>query len=696
LVAGGIAAGTFVACGGGERPRAEPMGQGAMGGGEPIGAGGPTGAGGSPSAGLPGELPGDRTFSGNEVLEVRLSIDAEAWFELEEHGNREEYLPATARLERSGTAVDLGPIGVRHKGAYSLHHCWDQFGGVRSHEAECAKLSLKLKFDRYDPELRFDGLKRLNLHASSGDGSMLRELIAYQTFRDFGVDAPRTLPARVFINDEPVGAFIAVEDIDGRYTAAHFPEGPNGNLYKEVWPNVRVADQDFASALETNEERSDVADVRAFAEAVARSTNETLAAELEPFAAVEPLLRYIAVDRALENWDGIMAFYSPTSPHNFFWYHDDGPEGRFHLIPWDLDATLWLFDPLMDPRDWVTVPPIPNFNEQPLDCEPRVIWEPEGPERVTPPRCDRLLDALAESAWPRLVEIGRELVVGPMAPARLSELIDGWQPLLEPLVAEDPTLELEAWRQHVAEFRAIAAAASRKFEAFLSEGLIVEPAPRVADEPAPADLLLYTSDSGLHVGGITNFEFAAPPATPEPAGVFAYADPLATFAASWSTEAPISGMADLRLDFTFTRGPAAYDEWTGVGIGCSSTDVTSSSTVVAWLAADVERSVRVRLSSGVYTSVFGGVPSEFGIDVVVGPEPRAVVIDFVEFSYPSWAKAEWSAGQGFPGTDAEARGLVLQSFEGLVFSPSASVDDAGELSAPTETGFLRVDNIYFR
>ena len=124
------------------------------------------------------------------------------WQELEEHGNREEYVASAATL--SGTdfpAVSFDEIGVRHKGSFSLHHCWDEFDGVRSHADECEKLSLKLKFDEYDSALRLDGLKRLNLHAVSGDETKLRDLMSYAFF---GVRhrGSRSDAARVYVNDE--------------------------------------------------------------------------------------------------------------------------------------------------------------------------------------------------------------------------------------------------------------------------------------------------------------------------------------------------------------------------------------------------------------------------------------------------------------------------------------------------------------
>lgn len=647
----------------------------------------------------PGEpgLPGQSLFLPRQVLDVHLSMDPAVFQELEEHGDREEYVPAAARLERSGRgAVELARVGVRHKGAYSLHHCWDEFGGVRSRELECAKLSLKLKFDAYDGQSRFDGLKRLNLHASSGDASKLHELIAYQAFRESGVDAPRALPARVRVNGQLLGLFIAVEEVDGRYTAAHYPGAGNGNLYKEVWPNAAAEDAAFRLALETNEDAGDVSGMRAFAEAVSNAAPEAFDAALAPFVEVEPLLRYIAVDRALRNWDGIMAFYSRLSPHNFFWYQDDGPLRRFHLIPWDLDNTFWPFDPYMDPQQWVTAPPIPDINAEPLDCEPRPIWEASGPEYVTPPRCDRLLDGLAERHWPRLVELGRELEEGPLSPARLTSLADEWASLLEPLVAEDPTLDPAEFQRGVLEFRQVAAQLAPGLEALLSEGLIEEAVAQEPVEPLPEQIDAPTLDEGLLISSPTNFEFAATPASAAPFGVFTYGDPLATREAVWSTDAPISGNADLLFSFTFSRGPGSFDEWVGVGIGSPETDVSGYSRVVAWLSADQPRRVRVRLLSPAYDELFGGVLAEFGEDFDVGPEPRAVVVGFEDVYYPSWAKEGWAPGQGFPGTDEEARQRVLQRFGGLAFGPAATLDASGELSAATESGHLRVDNIYFR
>jgi spore coat protein H len=185
---------------------------------------------------VPEALPGAQLFGDAQVLEVHLTLSALDQMLLEQNGNDEVYVPAQARIRGAGIGeVVYSQIGMRHKGAYSLHHCWND-AGVRSYTGSCAKLSYKLKFDEYTDD-RLDGVKRLNLHASSSDATRLRELVAYSTFRDFGVAAPRTAIARVYVNGVFEGLFIAVEAVDGRFTKAHFSEGGgDGNLYKEIWP----------------------------------------------------------------------------------------------------------------------------------------------------------------------------------------------------------------------------------------------------------------------------------------------------------------------------------------------------------------------------------------------------------------------------------------------------------------------------
>ncbi len=656
-----------------------------------AGTGGAAGQGnGSADPAAQGSLPGAQLFVPDQVLQIHLTLSAANQTLLEEHGDDEVYVPAQASVTGTGLGtLELGEVGLRHKGAWSLHHCWDDNGGVRSREGTCERLSYKLKLDEYQPKTRLDGLKRLNLHASSGDATRLRELLAYETFRAFGVDAPRTAIAQVHVNGVLEGLFIAVEAIDGRYTKAHFPAGGgDGNLYKEIWPSPALDAKALRSALATNEEEGDVSGFQAFASAVAGATEQGFASAMSSWVDLEHTLRYIAVDRALKNWDGIMAFYAPSTPHNFYWYHDSGGSGRFQLIPWDLDNTLWEFDPYMAPAQWVSAPAVPDWNEQPRDCSARPVWSADNPQRITPPRCDRFLDRLARTHWSRFEQVGGELLDGPFALRELLQRVRHYRTLLRPLVAADPLLDEQQWRLEADAFESSLAGAVSDFRAYVERGLTHE-----QTESAPPAWAVV--DQGLDVALNNGFEFTSP-GPGAPTGAFAYAAEGSSVVTLLNTSGPIAGEHDLRCNFTFTRQPGAWNEWVNFGYATvegEEVDLRDKTSLVLSWRSDRPRNVRVRLDSPVYSETFGGVWSELGVDVSVTTTTSTLVLPLVSFSYAPWARAGWTDGQGWTGSDEAAAKLVLSRFTGLIFAPSATMDEAGELASASETGFLQIDDI---
>jgi hypothetical protein len=176
-----------------------------------------------------------------------------------------------------------------------------------------------------------------------------------------------------------------------------------------------------------------------------------------------------------------------------------------------------------------------------------------------------------------------------------------------------------------------------------------------------------------------------------------YGDTLATYVPSWNTSAPISGTADLRFDFTFRAQPGQYDEFVGLGVltSVSEVDVTGYTNVVLSLLSSSARVVRIRLESPVYRDTWGEIWSEFGVDRPVQAGTQTLTLPLAGFVYPQWAKDAWTAGQGFTALDGEALRIVLQRFGGLVFSPTATQDASGNLITDPETGYIQVDNIYF-
>ncbi len=416
-------------------------------------------------------------FSQDTVLEYHITIDPEVLEDLEQYGNDKIYRPVSLQIIGDDVDKEYTQVGFRYKGGYSIYHCWFNNGGVRNFEDECAKISTKIKFNEYDDTGRFYGLKRINLNALSWDASKLRDRLAYSLFNNFGVDAPRVAHAKLYINDRPPVLVLAVEQIDGRYTAYHYQNGGDGNLYKDIWPKPDLEEENILYHLKTNnntEDNPDVSNFIAFGNAVYASTEETFRADMNGLVDLDQLYRYMAVDRALRNWDGITAFYIPSTPYNFYWYHDLGDSNLFYLVPWDFDNALWEFDPYMHPEDgWTTADPIPDWNVKPASCEKMSVWDPTEEPEITPPGCDQLINYLAATGWDEFAAIGNELLNTHFSFNDMNEKITAWEEQISTMVDEDPNLILSEWETEVEDLRSIIYDAIDDFEQHLSEGYIV-------------------------------------------------------------------------------------------------------------------------------------------------------------------------------------------------------------------------------
>ena len=157
-------------------------------------------------------------------------------------------------------------VGIRYKGSVGAWvGClsginWTNPSGYKT----CPKLSMKIKINWKDDK-KFYGMKKLQFHSQNLDPSKMHERLGYYMYRNFGVIAPRSNHALVYINGVFNGVFANTENIDGPFTNKHF-ENPDGNLYKEVWPvDIFGESQEinyFIDGLKTNEEISDVSKIK--------------------------------------------------------------------------------------------------------------------------------------------------------------------------------------------------------------------------------------------------------------------------------------------------------------------------------------------------------------------------------------------------------------------------------------------------
>ena len=286
-------------------------------------------------------LKSDYIFDQDKLHTLDLEIPEDNLEFLDADPTAEEYVEGKLTFE----GETISPVGVRYKGSVGAFiGCVG--GGVwwsPSGRKTCTKLSMKIKINWLDSDLKFYGLKKLQLHSMNNDESQMRERLGYWLFQEMEVPTPRCVHVRLKINGTFVGLFALVEQIDGRFARHHFDDG-SGNLYKEVWPltanGTATPTAEYFQALKTNEdENPSVEIIDNFAKALESANASTIPNVIDNWMKIDEIMTYAAVDRTIRHDDGPFHWYcsdGECSNHNYYWY--EHPENQtLHLIPWDLD-----------------------------------------------------------------------------------------------------------------------------------------------------------------------------------------------------------------------------------------------------------------------------------------------------------------------------------------------------------------------
>lgn len=365
----------------------------------------------------PGRVDAQQLFDWPHVPTFDFHLPDEEWASLKQNARDERYVEATACFEDQL----IGTVGLRFKGYYgSLFGCFDE-----NDELICSRLSLKVKFHEYVEDQRFFGLKRLNFNAYRHDDSRIKERLTYDLFRAMGIVAPRAAWAVVRVNGESQGLYGMVEQIDGRFTANRWPEVPDGNLYKEIWP-TETDELALLDALRTNEDVADVGHFQDFAQALLAASDDDALATLGKYMDPTYLARYMAVDDAVANYDGVTYFWTDGTAHynHNFYIYEQGPES-FVLLPWDVEASFWI-----NPAHAA-----PHWTEFPDDCtQTYPYWD----GLASAPGCNAFFRALGADldAWRTAA---RELLDGPFALDAMLANIDRHVAMIESEALADPT-----------------------------------------------------------------------------------------------------------------------------------------------------------------------------------------------------------------------------------------------------------------
>jgi spore coat protein CotH len=279
--------------------------------------------------------PSAALFDTRRLLEVRIELAPADWDKLrrEHHDllaalgtNRfDQPEPNPYHVYRAKVTIDgqtVADVGLRKRG----------FIGSSSMQ----RPSLGIRFDHYDKQRQFAGLRRLALNNNLQDPSQLHQVLAYRLFAAAGVPAPRCNLARVTVNGDYLGIYSHVEAIEDEFLRRHFGDA-SGNLYEGQISDFRPR---WVKTFQrkNHKDNPDLGDLDRLVKALQNDDARLLAA-VESVVDLEAYLTYWAMESLIGHWDS----YS-NGGNNFFVYANPATK-KFSFIPWGADSVLGAPDP---------------------------------------------------------------------------------------------------------------------------------------------------------------------------------------------------------------------------------------------------------------------------------------------------------------------------------------------------------------
>ena len=166
-----------------------------------------------------------KLFDTSEPISVNILIDEADWQSMLENATAEEYV--SCDVEINGTR--FSSVGIRPKGNTSL-------SSIAS-DPDTDRYSFKLEFDHYVDGQTCYGLDKLILNNNYADATSMKEALVYDMFAFLGADASLYNYARVSVNGEYWGLYLALEAVEESFLLRNY--GVNyGQLYKPEGMNM--------------------------------------------------------------------------------------------------------------------------------------------------------------------------------------------------------------------------------------------------------------------------------------------------------------------------------------------------------------------------------------------------------------------------------------------------------------------------
>ena len=303
-------------------------------------------------------------FDTDEIMEINIEMDEDEWEDMLENAASEVFY--SCDVEINGEKVSN--VGIRPKGNTSL-------SAIVS-DPDSDRYSIKLEFDHYVEGQTCLGLDKLILNNNYADATNMKEAIIYDMYQYLGADASLYNYAKVCVNGEYVGVYLALESVEQSFMLRNFgtqdgelykPDsmemggGPGGDAGKDKKPggfpggdhdsnggpggdkggfsmggngsNLNYSDDDldsYSTIWSGEVTGTSKADHRRVVTAL---KNISEGNDLEEYLDIDNILKYMAVHTFAVNMDSL----SGNMAHNYYLYEYDG---QLNILPWDYNLSF--------------------------------------------------------------------------------------------------------------------------------------------------------------------------------------------------------------------------------------------------------------------------------------------------------------------------------------------------------------------
>ncbi len=158
-------------------------------------------------------------FDTSEIMTVNIIMDEDQWQELLDNAISEKYYACDVEIN----GKTISNVGIRTKGNTSLSSI--------ANDPDTDRYSFKIKFDKYVDGQTCMGLDKLVLNNNFADATNRKEALVYDMFQYLGADASLYHYAKISVNGEYWGTYLALEAVEDSFKLRNYGVS-DGKLYK--------------------------------------------------------------------------------------------------------------------------------------------------------------------------------------------------------------------------------------------------------------------------------------------------------------------------------------------------------------------------------------------------------------------------------------------------------------------------------